>query len=300
VFCGTVNHGTYLARHHRQSALLAGADRARGDRQARRRSRSDLGRGDARFTEGTRWWVEEGERELFSLEQELRYVGDAYEEKIRVWAMEQDRIHHGAGLRGLPEARGLEVVRAEQTRSRRSAGNARLGKDRSRLNFSHGTLKKNFMAKLLGGGSTSRGLAGLDGAAQAGMILAQVWQLDRDGAQILVARFTAPTVPCACRAPCCGGERETKAWSEAIDHLTARVLELGLTGTISHYRLRRALVKRYFGIRPSLVQIANSCGVNRDTASDYNRRVHDHLHKADMAAFNRVELRLREAGIVAS
>jgi hypothetical protein len=167
-------------------------------------------------------------------------------------------------------------------------------------NFSHGTLKKNFMAKLLGGGATGRGLAGLDGAAQAGMILARLWQLDRDGAQTLIARFTVPSVPCECRSPCCGGDRENKAWAEAINHLTQRVLELGLTGTVSHYRLRRALVKRYFGIRPSLVEIAKACGVNRDTASDYNRKVDEYLKRIDAAAFAQLELRLRSAGVIPS
>jgi putative DNA primase/helicase len=116
VFCGTVNHGTYLrdttgnrrywpVRIERADLDKLGADRDQIWAEAM-----------ARFTEGTRWWVEEGERELFSLEQELRYVGDAYEEKIRVWAMEKTEFTMAQVFEDCLKLEVSKWSRAEQTR----------------------------------------------------------------------------------------------------------------------------------------------------------------------------------------
>ena len=51
------------------------------------------------------------------------------------------------------------------------------------------------------------GLAGLDGAAQAGMIRAEVAALGRLHEAVLVARFADRAIPCQCKAACCSGER---------------------------------------------------------------------------------------------
>ena len=166
-------------------------------------------------------------------------------------------------------------------------------------NYVHGTLKKTFLALALGEGRIGRGLSGLDGAAQAGMICLELTNLSPLWRAILIARFTVPTIPCPCHAPCCRGSRENPDWALAVDYLTEYVLVAGLTGTISHHRLRRSLVKRYFGVRESFVDIADMCGVHRTTASEYNKDVVECFREIERLAFIAIEGRLKQAGIVA-
>jgi len=168
------------------------------------------------------------------------------------------------------------------------------------FNFSHGTLKKGFLAKALPPSAPGKGLAGLDGAAQAGMILLELSQLTRVRREIVTGRFAPQSKPCTCRAACCSGVRPTSDWSDAIHWLTDYVLGAGLTGNISHYRLRLAVVGRYFGLRESFVELADRLGVHRATVSELNKRVVEHLRGEERPAMYELDDRLKKAGIVAS
>lgn len=166
-------------------------------------------------------------------------------------------------------------------------------------NYVHGQLKRSALARARDGeGDEGRGLGGLDGAAQAGMICAELMWLSPVWRNVLIARFTVPSMPCTCGAQCCRLYRENPDWSAAVDQLTEFVLHAGLTGTISHHRMRRALVTRYFGRKGSFVEIAQSCGVHRTTASEYNKAVVECFRDIERWAFEALELRLQEAGIV--
>ena len=68
------------------------------------------------------------------------------------------------------------------------------------------------------------GLAGLDGAAQAGMIRAEVAALGRLYEAALVARFADRSIPCQCKAACCSGERLNGEWINAVAYLTLGLL----------------------------------------------------------------------------
>lgn len=166
------------------------------------------------------------------------------------------------------------------------------------LNFSHGTLKKSALAQASGGGGSGRGLGGLDGAAQSGMILAELQQLSALRRSVLIAKYASPSAPCACRSSCCRGWRENPQWSEAINYLTEYVLVAGLTGTVSHFRLRRSLVSRYFGQGATFLTIASSCGVDRHTASGYNKRIVERFRDEQRHALYEIEGLLKQAGIV--
>lgn len=172
------------------------------------------------------------------------------------------------------------------------------------LNHSHGSVQKPLITRLMGGSSSGRGLGGLDGAGQAGMILAELEQLSELHGSLILARYAAPTVPCECRSPCCKGYRESELWRVAIEYLTRYILVEGLTGAVSHYRLRRAIVTRYYGVKASFVDIAKEGGVSRNTASSYNAKVVERFRGSkevkgvEARAFESIDGRLRTAGIV--
>jgi hypothetical protein len=114
-----------------------------------------------------------------------------------------------------------------------------------------------------------KGLVGIDGAAQAGMIRGEVAQLGRMREAIVTACYAPKTIPCSCRRPCCSGMRPNSEFEEAISRITEQAITL-LSGHLSNYRLRRAIVLRNFGVKPRITEIAGDCGVHRDTVSEQN------------------------------
>lgn len=144
---------------------------------------------------------------------------------------------------------------------------------------------------------SGKGLVGLDGAAQAGFILAELRSLGTIPEAVLTARTAPKTMPCTCRRLCCSGKSTTPVYTEAIRTLTQAALD-PLSGCVSHYRLRSVIVQRFFGESKSLGEIAELCGVNRDTASDHSAKVTKYLKTIEASAWARFDGRLSEIGIV--
>ncbi len=46
-----------------------------------------------------------------------------------------------------------------------------------------------------------------------------------------------------------------------------------LSGTLSHYRVRRGCVERYFGAKVKFTEIADLCRLNRHTVSTHNQAI---------------------------
>lgn len=116
VFAGTVNHGTYL-RDTTGNRRYWPVKIHRADIEALGRDRDQLwAEAVHQFRQGMRWWVEESERELFALEQELRYVGDAYEDLMREWAVGKGTFTMAQVLEDCLRLERSKWTRAEQTR----------------------------------------------------------------------------------------------------------------------------------------------------------------------------------------
>lgn len=90
VFAGSVNHATYLKddtgnrRYWPVTAGYIALDELRADKDQLWAEALHL------YRAGVQWWVSAGEKEMFSGEQEQRYVGDAYEDRVRMWLDEPD------------------------------------------------------------------------------------------------------------------------------------------------------------------------------------------------------------------
>lgn len=160
---------------------------------------------------------------------------------------------------------------------------------------------------------TGKGLVGLDGAAQAGMIRAEVQAMGKLAEAILTARLAPRMQPCSCRSACCSGHRPNKEWTDAIAFLMDHVRTTALAGCSSNGLMRREYVVRYFtpkNLRVSLEELAERHDVARNTVSAHAgkvaalfggtpaKREREAVPGLEGVAMNAIEDRLRDIGMV--
>lgn len=119
---------------------------------------------------------------------------------------------------------------------------------------------------------SGKGLVGVDGAAQAGMIRRELGTLPDLHQAVLTARVAPRDVPCECTRPCCSGRLPNSEWTNAIVWLTERAMQQ-LSGSFSHYRVRRSILEKIFGVKTNLSDIAELCGVHRNSLSEHNAKL---------------------------
>ena len=141
------------------------------------------------------------------------------------------------------------------------------------FNFSSQAYDRPMMNRMADGPARSgKGLVGLDGAGQAGMIRREIAALGQLREAIITACFAPQSLPCSCRRPCCSGQTINTEWSDAIGVITQAAVGQ-LSGCISNHRLRRGIVEKAFGAKVSISDLAVACGVSRDTASAHNEKL---------------------------
>lgn len=157
------------------------------------------------------------------------------------------------------------------------------------LRFSSQQYAQTPMAKQLrraaaeaGGGAgigSGKGLVSIDGAAQAGIILARVDKLSPLQRAAIVARFSARVEDC----PCCGADKPLDAYKGAIQTI-ASWAEQFVTGTTTEHRLRYAIVQEYFERCKSIGKAAERIGIAKRTAYDQKSKIWPHLVDLDKQA----------------
>jgi hypothetical protein len=115
---------------------------------------------------------------------------------------------------------------------------------------------------------TGMGLVGLDGAGQAGQIRRELEALPSLHQAVVVARAAPCDLPCSCGSACCSGRKPNHEWQAAIGWLTEA--SAAYCSGFSHYRLRRAIVEKVFGVKKNLEEIAADCDVHKNTACAQN------------------------------
>jgi len=139
VFAGSVNHATYLKddtgnRRYWPVAIVGDVslDELRADRDQL------WAEAVHEYRSGTEWWVRAAERDIYEVEQDSRYIGDAYETTIRGWLNTPDaggvKPDQVTVARLMSEALGLDKAKwtlPEQQRVGRIM--ARLGWPRRRM-----------------------------------------------------------------------------------------------------------------------------------------------------------------------
>jgi hypothetical protein len=119
---------------------------------------------------------------------------------------------------------------------------------------------------MVGATPAGKGLSGVDGAGQAGMIRRKVASLGPVWEAILQVRYAPRMQPCCA----CGKDRLSDAFTGGVRVIQEAAVGAALSGQLSNRALRTAIVARAFGLEESLVQVAEECGVARNTASKHN------------------------------
>lgn len=172
------------------------------------------------------------------------------------------------------------------------------------FNYSGQQFDKSAMARLASSPSgPGKGLGGLDGAGQAGMIRNEVSQLGKIGEAVMIARTAPHANPCSCRAACCSGWHKNKEWVVAISVLADYMRSTALAGTTANGQARIACVARYFETknrRSSLDEMSKDLGLNRNTIGAYASKVAKELKELEHSALCLIEDHLRDLGVVGS
>lgn len=160
------------------------------------------------------------------------------------------------------------------------------------FHFSAEQYAETLLSRLIRRGCGSgKGLVGLDGAGQAGMVLAEIGRLGDLEQAVIAARFAPKFEEC----PCCGGEKPTKVWRDAIEKLTAWAVPAG----VSNMRARRELVSKFFGVRGiEFKALAERYGMNRKTVAEQYQNVAKRLKDLDSRAQCALDDALKSGGMV--
>lgn len=158
------------------------------------------------------------------------------------------------------------------------------------------------MAKLMQQGAygSGRGLVGLDGAGQAGMVMAEIEKLARRNyymALSLLARCSQERIRCSCGQACCSRWKPNPIWREAVNQLGDFVLS-HLAGSISNRVLRIAAIEKFFGRKVSIEQIAEDCGVHRNTAGQQINAIRKGLKDLEANAWSAYTAAIEENGML--
>jgi hypothetical protein len=151
-------------------------------------------------------------------------------------------------------------------------------------------------AKMIKAGivGSGKGMVALDGAAQAGMILAQVDQLAKVDPKMgpyrrscIVARYCRRVEECKC----CGGEAITAQYREAIANLAEGWVSSQITG-LTVRGMRHAYVRSFFERGVSIKEEADRHNVAKSTAYDQKSVVWGKLQDLDLHAQREIADRL--------
>lgn len=157
---------------------------------------------------------------------------------------------------------------------------------------------------------SGRGLKGLDGAGQAGMVWAEITQLEYYQALALIARCTQHRYRCRCGASCCSGWRPNDLWKEVTSQLCDYAVT-ALGGELSNRRVRLAstekafgaklmlaTTERVFGAKTTLDDVADHASVSRTTAARQHAKVLDYLRTLEHKGWENLTEALEEKGML--
>lgn len=167
------------------------------------------------------------------------------------------------------------------------------------LNYSGQQYAMSPFARLMQEGAlgSGRGLAGLDGAGQAGMVIAELAKLDYYPAVALIARCATRQIKCDCHSTCCSGWRVNEIWRQAISIMTDHAMT-ALAGELSNRAVRQASVQKHFGHKVTIQEIADDAGIHRETAGKQHAKIVAALKSLESRAWATFSDAVEAAGMI--
>lgn len=143
------------------------------------------------------------------------------------------------------------------------------------FNFSDQQYERPLMNRLADDpvGHVSKGLSGMDGAAQAGMIFGRMKLLPELSQHIIFAQYAPPTIRCDCGRSCCTGRKPNELWEYAINEISRASITGATVGVLSYRILRDAIVRKMFGVKVDIVAAAERCGLSERSAYDHQAAI---------------------------
>lgn len=115
----------------------------------------------------------------------------------------------------------------------------------------------------------SKGLSGMAGAAQAGMIMSRIMLMSPLSQFIIFAHYAPKTIECNCARSCCAGTQPNVFWEAAINEISRISIAQATPGALSYRVLRDAIVRKLFGDkseRADVLVAAERCGLEERQA----------------------------------
>ncbi|POR54560.1 hypothetical protein B0G62_102168 [Paraburkholderia eburnea] len=155
------------------------------------------------------------------------------------------------------------------------------------------------MAKLLQGPSrgSGRGLVGLDGAGQAGMVFAELARIDYWQLAALVTGRLPHSERCDCQRACCRGWRLNPMFEEAVNQLADHVA-LTLTPVPPVKEFRIAVIMKYFGEKADPLDTAKHLGIPKNAAERHITNIRRTIRELEKNGITALSARLDEIGML--
>lgn len=162
------------------------------------------------------------------------------------------------------------------------------------FNYADQQYARSPMGSLYAVPGSGRGLTGVYGAGEAGMIMAEVMRLAELERAALCVRYTAVRSQCHC----CGHEIDTSQVRDALGMLLNYASKE--SGSNENLSLVRAIVRDYFGLERvgSVKLMAEQQDVHRNTVGNYSGRIKRVLRMLERQAERNIDKRLQLAGKV--
>lgn len=155
------------------------------------------------------------------------------------------------------------------------------------------------MAKLLQGPSRGggRGLIGLDGAGQAGMVFAELRRIDYWQLAALVTGKLERSERCDCHRSCCRGWKMNPLFEEAVSQL-ADYVALTLTPVPPVKAFRVAVIMKHFGEKVHILDRAESLGIKKASANLHATAIRKCIRELEKDGLTAFSARLDEVGML--
>lgn len=132
----------------------------------------------------------------------------------------------------------------------------------------------------------SKGLSGIDGAGQSGLIRGLIMQLGMLHEAIIIAEYAPRWVDCPCHSPCCSGKVMSQEWKDAIAWLADNVRVNALEGHTTDHKLRRACVEVFFKAPHTNIEIAKRLKLDRSSVGVMVGKVRAYMQDEHRKALN--------------